>query len=75
MTAGIELSISACDTCANFQRRLQREPMIPHSILTIGVREGILLGGRKKFVLKITICPKNKQYAPKLPFYFNPSWA
>jgi len=41
------------------------------SLLTsIGVREGILLGGRKKFALKITICPKNKQYAPKLTFLF-----
>jgi len=28
-------------------------------IENIGVREGILLGGRKKFALKITICPKN----------------
>jgi len=37
--------------------------------VTIGVREGILLGERKKFALKITICPKNKQYAPKLTFY------
>ena len=26
----------------------------------ISVREGILLGGRKKFALKITVCPKNK---------------
>jgi len=34
----------------------------------IGVREGILLGGRKKFALKITICPKNKQFAVKLTF-------
>jgi len=42
---------------------------------SIGVREGILLGGRKKFALKITIWPKNKQYAPKLTFYFNPNWA
>jgi len=31
---------------------------------SISVREGILLEGRKKFALKITICPKNKQYAP-----------
>jgi len=35
---------------------------------TTGVREGILLEGRKKFALKITVCPKNKQYAPKLTF-------
>ena len=36
---------------------------------SIGVREGILLGGgRKKFALKITICPKNKQFALKLTF-------
>ena len=35
----------------------------------IGVREGILLGGgRKEFALKITICPKNKQFALKLTF-------
>ena len=27
--------------------------------VVIGVREGILLGGRKKFALKITICPEN----------------
>jgi len=37
-------------------------------ILVIGVREGILLGGRKKFALKITICPENKQFALKLTF-------
>jgi len=36
--------------------------------IDIGVREGILLGGRKKFALKITICPKNKQLALKLTF-------
>jgi len=35
-------------------------------VATIGVREGILLGGRKKVALKITICPKNKQFALKL---------
>jgi len=33
---------------------------------SIGVREGILLGGRKKFALKLTICPKNRQLALKL---------
>jgi len=32
----------------------------------IGERESILLGGRKKFALKITICPKNEQFALKL---------
>ena len=37
-------------------------------VAPIGVREGILLGVRKKFALKITICPKNKQYAPELTF-------
>jgi len=36
--------------------------------VAIGVREGILLGGRKKFALKITICPKNTQLALKLTF-------
>jgi len=36
--------------------------------LGIGVREGILLGGRKKFALKLTICPKNRQLALKLTF-------
>jgi len=35
---------------------------------SIGVREGILLGGRKKFALNITICPKNRQLALKLTF-------
>jgi len=35
---------------------------------TIGVREGILLGERKKFALKITICPKNSQFVLKLAF-------
>ena len=39
-----------------------------HIILSIGVREGILLGGRKKFALKLTICPKNRQLALKLTF-------
>jgi len=34
----------------------------------VGVREGILLGRRKKFTLKIRICPKNKQFALKLTF-------
>jgi len=34
MTANIECTISDCDTCATFQRSLQREPMIPHSIPT-----------------------------------------
>jgi len=34
----------------------------------IGVREGIVLGGRKKFALKVTICPKNRQIAMKLTF-------
>ena len=34
----------------------------------IGVREGILLGGRIKFALKITICPKNKKLAMKPSF-------
>ena len=37
----------------------------------IGVREIILLGGRTKFALKITICPKNKQVALTLTFLFN----
>jgi len=37
-------------------------------VARIGVREGILLGGRKKFALKITICPKNSQLALKLTF-------
>ena len=31
--------------------------------LPIGVREGILLGGRRKFALKITLYPNNKQFA------------
>jgi len=39
----------------------------------IGVREGILLGGRKKIALKITVCPKNKQFALKLTSLFNPN--
>ena len=38
------------------------------SLVCIGVREGILLGGRKKFALKLTICPKNRQLALKLTF-------
>jgi len=33
--------------------------------INIGVREGILLGGRKKFALILTICPKNRQLARK----------
>jgi len=31
--------------------------------------------GRKKFALKITICPKNKQFALKLTFLVNPNGA
>jgi len=34
----------------------------------MGVREGILLGGRKELALKITIFPKNKQFARKITF-------
>jgi len=41
----------------------------------IGVREGILLVGRKKFALKITICPENKQFALELTSLFNPNGA
>ena len=33
------------------------------SILSIGVREGILLGGRKKIALKITICPESNFFS------------
>jgi len=44
-------------------------------ILAISVREGILLGGRKKIALKITIRPKNKQFALKITFQFNPNGA
>ena len=32
-------------------------------------------GGRKKFALKITICPKNKQFALKITYWFNPNGA
>jgi len=39
----------------NAQKKIKH--MINH---TINVREGILLGGRKKVALKTTICPKNK---------------
>jgi len=45
------------------------------SVLTIGVRESILPGGRKKFALKIAIFPKNKQFALTLTFLFNPNEA
>ena len=34
-------------------------------LLSIGVQEGILLGG-ETFALKITICPKNRQFALKI---------
>jgi len=37
-------------------------------MLIIGVREGILLGGQKKFALKITICPKIKKLPLKPTF-------
>ena len=33
------------------------------TVTSIGVREGILLGRRVKFALKITNCPKYKQFA------------
>jgi len=42
--------------------------VLPLSQMDIGVREGILLGGRKKFALKIIICPNIKQFALKLTF-------
>jgi len=32
-------------------------------------------GGAEKFALKITIFPKNTQFALKLTFYFNPNGA
>ena len=38
------------------------------SKITIGVWEGILLGGRKKCALKMTTCPKIKQVVLKLTF-------
>jgi len=38
------------------------------NIITTGVREGILLGGAEKIALKITICPKNEQFALKPTF-------
>jgi len=44
------------------------------TVITIGVREGILLGGRKKFALKITNCPKYKQFALKLTFLVSSEW-
>jgi len=47
----------------DFASQLGKEVTRTHSLhvhIGIGVREGILLGGRKKFALKITICPKNK---------------
>jgi len=34
----------------------------------MGVRECILLKGRKKIALKTTICPKNIQFAVKVTF-------
>jgi len=46
---------------------IQSDPVL----IGIGVREGILLWGRKKFALKITICPKNKQFALKLQLTFS----
>jgi len=48
---------------------------IKYAFVGIDVREGILLGGRKKFALKLTICPKNRQLALKLTFEFNPNGA
>jgi len=33
--------------------------------IAIGVREGILLGGRKKFALKMTIRPENNNLPQK----------
>jgi len=32
-------------------------------VTLIGVREGILLGGRKNFALKITICPESNFFS------------
>jgi len=37
-------------------------------VVGISVREGLVLGGRKQFALKVTICPKNKQFALKITF-------
>jgi len=39
---------------------------IYRTLVAISVREGIILGRRKKIALKITICPKNKQFALKI---------
>jgi len=46
----------------------QKHESFHQSMTSIGVRESILLGGRKKFALKITICPKNELFALKLSF-------
>jgi len=61
----------------SFQSKPERFKMFWFSIqqfvslrsLDIGVREDILLRGRNKFALKITICHKNKQFAPKPNFF------
>jgi len=34
----------------------------------ISAREGIILGGRKRFALKVTIFLENKQFALKITF-------
>jgi len=48
---------------------VRAKPRFQSSMLPgIGVREGIFLGGRNKIALKITIFPKNKQFALKLTF-------
>jgi len=38
-------------------------------------REALYWEGGKKIALKIAICAKNKQFALKLTFLFNPNWA
>jgi len=52
--------------CGQVWENLGKNPLHPQKFAfsyTIGVREGILLRGRKKFALKITICPESNFFS------------
>ena len=49
---------NSSNTIANVELCTKR-----HDLRYIGVREGIVLGGRKKFALKITICPETNFFS------------
>jgi len=85
-TAFQQVESQVTDTRGAARMRLKRQCPTPKKLVKISIstvrkqtEETVALiggrgrqfnGSRKKFALKITICPKHKQYAPKLTFLF-----